>query len=39
MSNVLVVDDDPLGADAARDFLVSFGHRVHVVPTPAVAAR
>jgi CheY-like chemotaxis protein len=39
MSYVLVVEDDPLGADAARDFLASAGHSVHVVPTPAVAAR
>ena len=39
MSYVLVVEDDPLGADAARDFLASAGHSVHVVPTPVVAAR
>ena len=39
MSYVLVVEDDPIGADAARDFLASIGHSVHVVPTPAVAAR
>lgn len=39
MSYVLVVEDDPLGVDNARNFLASFGHRVHVVPTPAAAAR
>ena len=39
MTHVLVVEDDPLGADAARDFLSSTGHRVYVVPTPTVAAR
>jgi CheY-like chemotaxis protein len=39
MSYVLVVEDDPLGADAARSFLASLGHSVHVVPTPEAAAR
>ena len=39
MSSVLVVEDDPIGADAARDFLERMGHSVHVVPTPTAAAR
>jgi CheY-like chemotaxis protein len=39
MSYVLVVEDEPLGADAARDFLARAGRSVHVVPTPTVAAR
>ena len=39
MSYVLVVEDDPIDADAARDFLASAGHSVHVVPTPVAAAR
>lgn len=39
MTHVLVVEDDPLGADAARDFLSSAGHHVRVAPTATVAAR
>lgn len=39
MSYVLVVEDDPLGASAARDFLASLGHSVHVVRPPTAAAR
>jgi CheY-like chemotaxis protein len=39
MSSVLVVEDEPLGADAARDFLECMGHSVRIVPTPTAAAR
>jgi CheY-like chemotaxis protein len=34
MSYVMVIEDDPLRAAAARDFLASLGHSVSVVPTP-----
>jgi CheY-like chemotaxis protein len=39
MSYVLVIEDDPLGAATARDFLASLGHRVSVVPTLIAATR
>lgn len=39
MSYVLVVEDDPLGADAAGEFLAGLGHHVRVVPTPTLAVQ
>lgn len=39
MSYVLVVEDDPFGADHARDILKSIGHSVRIVSSFAAAAR
>ena len=39
MSYVMVIENDPLGAATAWDFLASLGHSVSVVPTPGAAMR
>lgn len=39
MSYVLVVEDDPEAAGAARELLTDFGYPVVVAPTPSEAVR